>query len=84
MACLSVCVCVCVHCGCRCRVYGCPSLGCRSDLKHQVQYVQSLALSALGTIASQEMARDLAQEVEALLKGSNPYIKKKAALCAVR
>ena len=61
-----------------------PFPGYHSDLKHQVQYVQSLSLSALGTIASQEMARDLAQEVEGLLKGSNPYIKKKAALCAVR
>jgi AP-1 complex subunit gamma-1 len=56
----------------------------KNDMNHQVQYVQSLSLCALGTIASQEMSRDLSQEVEGLLKSSNNYVKKKAALCAVR
>ena len=56
----------------------------RSDMTHPNPYVVGLALCSLGNIASVEMARDLAQEVEKLLRSSNPYIRKKAALCAVR
>ena len=48
-----------------------------SDLGHQTQYIQSLALCTLGAICSAEMSRDLAGEVERMIKSSNAYIKKK-------
>lgn len=48
------------------------------------QYVNGLALCALGNIASPEMCRALSREVEKLMSSTNPYIRKKAALCAMR
>ena len=55
-----------------------------SDLNSQVQFVVGLALCALGAICSPEMCRDLAGEIERLIKSSNTYYKKKAILCASR
>ena len=43
-----------------------------------------LALCTLGNIASVEMSRDLFSEIEPLLSTANPYIRRKAALCAMR
>lgn len=55
-----------------------------SDLNHSNQYIVGLALCALGNIASIEMSRDLFTEVENLLSTANPYIRRKAAICAMR
>lgn len=56
----------------------------KNDLNHSNQYVVGLALCTLGNIASIEMSRDLFPEIENLIQTSNPYIRKKAALCAMR
>ena len=56
----------------------------KRDLYHKNQYVIGLALCALGNICSAEMARDLAPDVKKLMRSSTIYIKKKAAICAVR
>jgi AP-1 complex subunit gamma-1 len=48
------------------------------------RYVVGQALCALGNIGTSDMTRDLAPEVERLLGSQNPYVRKKAALCAVR
>ena len=53
-------------------------------MENPSQYVQSLALCTLGNVCSTEMARDLAGDVEKLMKTSNSYVKKKAVLCACR
>uniref|UniRef100_A0A8C5BHH6 AP-1 complex subunit gamma n=1 Tax=Gadus morhua TaxID=8049 RepID=A0A8C5BHH6_GADMO len=55
----------------------------KNDLAHSSQYVQSLALCTLACMGSAEMCRDLAPEIDRLLRASSSYIKKKATLCAV-
>ncbi|TIB37131.1 hypothetical protein E3P84_00539 [Wallemia ichthyophaga] len=56
----------------------------KNDMNHSNMFVVGLALATFANISSQEMARDLAQEVEKLLSSTNSYIRKKAALCAMR
>lgn len=56
----------------------------KNDLNSTEQFVVGLALCALGAICSTEMARDLAGEVERLMRSSAAYIKKKAIICAAR
>ncbi|KAI5300653.1 clathrin associated protein complex large subunit [Ascosphaera atra] len=56
----------------------------QDDLNHSNQYVVGLALCTLGNIASDEMARDLFPEIESLVSTANPYIRRKAALCAMK
>ena len=60
------------------------SITYRSDLNHPNQYIVGLALCTLGNIASVEMSRDLFPEVETIISSANPYIRRKAALCAMR
>lgn len=56
----------------------------KNDMNHDNQYVAGLALCAFGNIASVEMCQALSTEIGNLLKSSNPYVRKKAALCAMR
>ncbi|KZV71540.1 Adaptor protein complex AP-1 gamma subunit [Peniophora sp. CONT] len=56
----------------------------KNDMNHANMYAVGLALCTFANIASEEMARDLVNEIEKLLGSSNTYIRKKAALCALR
>lgn len=56
----------------------------KNDLHHSSQYVNALGLTALGNIGSAEMCQTLAREVEALCMSQNPYIRRKALVCAIR
>jgi AP-1 complex subunit gamma-1 len=54
------------------------------DLTNNNQYIQALSLIAIGNLATQDMARDLVSDVEKLLRSNNSYLRKKAALAAIR
>ncbi|KAF5388661.1 hypothetical protein D9757_004778 [Collybiopsis confluens] len=56
----------------------------KNDMNHSNMYAVGLGLCTFANIASEEMSRDLANEIEKLLGSSNTYIRKKAALCALR
>ncbi|KDN40172.1 putative golgi adaptor HA1/AP1 adaptin gamma subunit [Tilletiaria anomala UBC 951] len=58
--------------------------GLKNDMNHSNMYIVGLALCTFGNIASEEMSRDLCNEVEKLMGSSNTYIRRKAALCAMR
>ncbi|CAO1621457.1 unnamed protein product [Parajaminaea phylloscopi] len=58
--------------------------GLKNDMNHSNMYIVGLALATFGNIASEEMARDLSNEVERLMGSSNTYIRRKAAICAMR
>lgn len=54
------------------------------DLKSADLFISSLALTALGNIASNELAKDLYPQVEKLMQATSPYIRKKAVLVAAK
>ena len=54
------------------------------DLTNSNQYIQALSLITIGNLATQDMARDLAPDVEKILKSNNSYLRKKAALATIR
>ncbi|KAM0755858.1 AP-1 complex subunit gamma-1 [Meredithblackwellia eburnea MCA 4105] len=56
----------------------------KNDMNHSNASVVSLALCTFANISSEEMARDLVTEVERCLGSGNAYIRKKAALAALR
>ena len=51
-----------------------------SDMNHSNMYVVGLGLCTFANIASEEMSRDLANEIEKLLGSSNTYIRKKVCI----
>lgn len=49
-------------------------------MNHSNMYAVGLALCTFANIASEEMSRDLANEIEKLLGSSNTYIRKKVSI----
>ncbi len=49
-------------------------------MNHSNMYAVGLALCTFANISSEEMSRDLANEIEKLLGSSNTYIRKKVRL----
>eukprot|EP00555_Chaetoceros_dichaeta_P012001 CAMPEP_0198256492 /NCGR_PEP_ID=MMETSP1447-20131203/6413_1 /TAXON_ID=420782 /ORGANISM="Chaetoceros dichaeta, Strain CCMP1751" /LENGTH=213 /DNA_ID=CAMNT_0043943165 /DNA_START=112 /DNA_END=750 /DNA_ORIENTATION=+ len=56
----------------------------KNDLNSDNKFVSGLALCAIGNLATADMSRDLAPEVDKHLKSTNPYLRKKACLAMAR
>ncbi|KAJ3095276.1 clathrin associated protein complex large subunit, partial [Physocladia obscura] len=56
----------------------------QNDMNSSNVFISALALCTLGNISSPEMSRDLCSHVEKLVGSPNAYLRKKAALCAIR
>jgi AP-1 complex subunit gamma-1 len=56
----------------------------KNDLGHPNQFVVGLALASVGNLCNGDMGRILIPDVEKCMRGSNPYLKKKAACVMVR
>ncbi|CAK4391188.1 unnamed protein product [Aphanomyces euteiches] len=56
----------------------------KNDLNHSNPFVVGLSLTAVGNIASPDMARDLITDIDKHLKSENNYLRKKAALACIR
>lgn len=58
--------------------------GLKNDLNNDNKFISGLALCAIGNLATADMSRDLAPEVDKHLKSSQPYLRKKACLAMAR
>jgi len=56
----------------------------KNDLNSENRFVAGLALCAIGNLATADMSRDLAPEVDKHLKSRTPYLRKKACLAMSR
>ncbi|CAI5724064.1 hypothetical protein KXD40_001055 [Peronospora effusa] len=54
------------------------------DLNNQNHFIVALSLTAVGNVASADMARDLVMDVDRHLRSDNDHLRKKAALAAIR
>ena len=56
----------------------------KMDLSNPNQYIAATSLISIGNLATQDMARDLASDVDKLLRSNNSFLRKKAALACIR
>ena len=56
----------------------------KNDMNAKNKFVAGLALCTIGNLATADMSRDLAPEVDKHLKSTNPYLRKKAGLAMAR
>jgi len=56
----------------------------KNDLNSKNKFIAGLALCTIGNLATADMSRDLAPEVDKHLKAENPYLRKKANLAMAR
>lgn len=56
----------------------------KNDLNSSNKFIAGLALATIGNLATPDMSRDLAPEVDKHLSNSNPYLRKKACLAMAR
>jgi len=56
----------------------------KNDMNSDNKFVAGLSLCTIGNLATADMSRDLATEVEKHLKSSTPYLRKKACLAMTR
>jgi len=56
----------------------------KNDLNSDNRFIAGLALCAIGNLATADMSRDLAPEVDKHLSSSQPYLRKKACLAMAR
>jgi AP-1 complex subunit gamma-1 len=56
----------------------------KNDLNAKNKFVAGLALCTIGNLATSDMSRDLAPEVDKHLKAPTPYLRKKACLAMAR
>ncbi|EJK75008.1 hypothetical protein THAOC_03279, partial [Thalassiosira oceanica] len=56
----------------------------KNDLNSENRFISGLALCAIGNLATADMSRDLAPEVDKHLSSGKPYLRKKACLAMAR